>query len=436
MKTCESCGASFDFLGRGRPRRFCLGCRPATYVPGPPKPRLSSPKPPTGLACVTCGVPAASEASIYAERNAGRPAQCRACRNTDNDRLCVACGGSLRGLAAWRRTCSPECAASFERDKKRARPGRTRPCRGCGKPCVIGGGSAPEPTCRECRRSKPEYRARYRVSCSRCCKEMIGSTRPGHASAATPVCLECRRKDRVPLEVPPACEARRCGVCSNVYMPRKSNSRTCGPTCAAELKRSRKRNLSRDRQAMIVASRNAPDPLTTEDEAAMRRAAKRCPMPGCGARLTDKPFLPNSKELDHIVPRCLNGAHTIGNTRIICRLCNARRPDDGSDIDQLDLFSVLDPAAIAVAQMPRVPRVLRSRQKQGAVCTCGAPALPGGFVGCHGRRLWCVDCRAEVAANAAGMRAMGTKWQDISDTLGLGGSGATYNLVANHVRAA
>ena len=54
------------------------------------------------------------------------------------------------------------------------------------------------------------------------------------------------------------------------------------------------------------------------------------------------PFLPNSKELDHIVPRVMGGAHTVSNTRVICRLCNVRRPDDGSDITgQLDLFATV-----------------------------------------------------------------------------------------------
>lgn len=61
----------------------------------------------------------------------------------------------------------------------------------------------------------------------------------------------------------------------------------------------------------------------------MRAKAKRCPL--CKVRLIDAPYLPASKELDHIVPLNIGGTHTIGNVRIICRTCNLRRPKDGSD---------------------------------------------------------------------------------------------------------
>jgi hypothetical protein len=62
-------------------------------------------------------------------------------------------------------------------------------------------------------------------------------------------------------------------------------------------------------------------------------------MAGCGVKLTDIPFLPNSKELDHIIPLNIGGTHTIGNVRIICRKCNSSRPIDGSDyFGQLSLW--------------------------------------------------------------------------------------------------
>lgn len=70
----------------------------------------------------------------------------------------------------------------------------------------------------------------------------------------------------------------------------------------------------------------------------MRVAAKRCPL--CQVRMVDQPYLPTSKELDHIVPLNVGGAHSIFNVRIICRACNVRRPKDGSDIVALPLFSL------------------------------------------------------------------------------------------------
>ena len=86
----------------------------------------------------------------------------------------------------------------------------------------------------------------------------------------------------------------------------------------------------------------------------LRRKAKRCPMPNCGVRLTDKPYLPNSKELDHIVSQGVGGTHTIGNVRIICRDCNLKRPWDGGDyIGPVTLWSARSDDCPA----PRSPQV-------------------------------------------------------------------------------
>lgn len=78
--------------------------------------------------------------------------------------------------------------------------------------------------------------------------------------------------------------------------------------------------------------------LPLEDEIRLRANAKRCPL--CRIRLVDEPYLPASKELDHIVPLNKGGAHSIWNVRIICRTCNIRRPKDGSDVTQTPLFAV------------------------------------------------------------------------------------------------
>lgn len=69
--------------------------------------------------------------------------------------------------------------------------------------------------------------------------------------------------------------------------------------------------------------------ITPEYELGLRVKAKRCPL--CKTKMTDQPYLPASKELDHIVPRGVGGTHTMGNVRIICRKCNLDRPGDGSD---------------------------------------------------------------------------------------------------------
>lgn len=337
-------------------------------------------------------------------------------------RRCATCGGSMCGLSAKRKTCSAECARTYNRERSFSHR-RTQSCSGgCGKLVVLGGASSGAPKCHDCRR-RDNPKAECRGGC--------GKVMP-YKRGKPWMCLECcRKRPGYKGKWEPRqeeLEPRRCDVCSNVYVPRKSNSRTCGPACADELKRSHKRNIGRLRHAMIVASRDALDPLAVEHEAAMRRRARRCPMPGCGVKLSDKPGLPNSKELDHIVPRCLGGAHTIGNTRIICRLCNARRPDDGSDIDQLDLFSVLDPAAIAVAQAPRVRKQI-TPPKRKTCGACGAAAQRGGGA-------WCAVCIADRGRRAAEMRCDGMPWQQISDTLGLGSPGSAYNLAKRFANSA
>jgi hypothetical protein len=70
--------------------------------------------------------------------------------------------------------------------------------------------------------------------------------------------------------------------------------------------------------------------MTPTVDLALRRKVKRCPL--CQCKLIDAPWQPRSKELDHIVPVCLGGTHTLGNVRIICRACNGSRPYDGSDL--------------------------------------------------------------------------------------------------------
>lgn len=69
--------------------------------------------------------------------------------------------------------------------------------------------------------------------------------------------------------------------------------------------------------------------ITAAYEKRIREAATSCPL--CSVVFVEVPYAPASKELDHILPICVGGTHTVGNVRIICRLCNQRRPHDGND---------------------------------------------------------------------------------------------------------
>lgn len=52
----------------------------------------------------------------------------------------------------------------------------------------------------------------------------------------------------------------------------------------------------------------------------------------CNDKLDDNGTkYPNGKQLDHITPLAVGGAHTKNNVRFICYKCNVRRPRDGRD---------------------------------------------------------------------------------------------------------
>ena len=49
----------------------------------------------------------------------------------------------------------------------------------------------------------------------------------------------------------------------------------------------------------------------------------RCAL--CGVRTIERPYMPNSAELDHIVPLALGGEHSYANTQCACRRCNGAK---------------------------------------------------------------------------------------------------------------
>lgn len=135
---------------------------------------------------------------------------------------------------------------------------------------------------------------------------------------------------------------RGCIVCRGLFVGRtadKGRRKTCSSGCAAKHRRELSNARKRNREHL---ERSAYSDITPAQEMEMRRKARKCPMPGCGVRLTDKPGLPNSKHLDHIAPLnpTVGGTHTHGNVRIICARCNLTRPKDGSDYTgQLTLWA-------------------------------------------------------------------------------------------------
>lgn len=184
--------------------------------------------------------------------------------------------------------------------------------------------------------------------------------------------------------------------------------------------------------------RAAVSDITPEQETKMRRKARKCPL--CGVFMTGKPWLPNSKELDHILPICMGGTHTHGNVRIICRKCNLSRPKDGSDyMGTLSLWAESPVPRVRPERKicrkglhPWVPENLEvqaggkkrckpcrqaSAAKLGRAvtlqqCQCGAMfAAPG-------RTFMCPDCVDAAGHKAAELHASGLSWKQVAEQVG------------------
>ena len=194
--------------------------------------------------------------------------------------------------------------------------------------------------------------------------------------------------------------------------------------------------------------------ITPEQELAMRKKARKCLL--CSVKLTDKPGLPNSKHLDHILPLGQGGTHTHGNCRIICRTCNLSRPKDGSDFTgQLTLWAQVP--AVAVRRdgrkdggnankgtcrkglHPWIPANIKvtaagkklcepcyrakesNKQHPRRQCKCGA-MFPA-----PGATLMCPPCTDGAARKAAELHATGLSWVQVAAQVGYGtAEGARY----------
>lgn len=166
--------------------------------------------------------------------------------------------------------------------------------------------------------------------------------------------------------------------------------------------------------------------VTTTYEQELRAKAKRCQL--CRVSLVAEPYLAASKELDHMVPLGVGGTHTIGNVRIICRACNLARPKDGSDYSGPVTLWAVDPGfVIPSPRRAKTVRLLKGPQ----TCQCGKRMQHGICYGCnptHPMRpptyipadRFTPEQQVERAHTAKRMRAQGTSWWIVADTLGYG----------------
>ncbi len=272
------------------------------------------------------------------------------------------------------------------------------PCARCGKLMWRGPNSLPEGqgVCKSCRREKPQpYKSRESRNCPVC----------GAQFQVLP-----RRTQRACSQ---ACSRRLPGPCDDcgelTTRGHNKEGRFC-EGCAQARRRAKTRAKNHQRR---MAGRTSD--ITAAYERRLRAKARRCPL--CSVRLTNRPDLPNSKHLDHIVPVVIGGTNTIGNVRIICRTCNLTRPKDGSDLGGYQLTLWAQDAAFASA----IPA------RRRGLCACGQKKRNGRCWTCEPSRPRGPSTQAlHAGPRAAELRAERMKWQDIADTLGLANPGLAY----------
>jgi len=244
-----------------------------------------------------------------------------------------------------------------------------------------------------------------------------------------------------------------CATCGKPFVAHgvRLKAATCGPDCHRKHESALHAARARHREHL---KRTGLSDITPEQEAEMRRRARKCPL--CGVRLTNKLGLPNSKHLDHILPISQGGTHTHGNCRILCRDCNLRRPKDGSDFTgQLTLW------AQGPAPVSRPDRRRNGANTNKATCRKGLhPWIPanitivkGGKKRCRlcreakeltryprhtckcgaefaapGKTFMCPDCVEATARRAAELHACGgVTWEQVAAEVGYGtAEGARY----------
>lgn len=214
-------------------------------------------------------------------------------------------------------------------------------CAGCSNPLPIRSGPGrPRRWCSEACRVRGHHE-RKKVPCGTGCGQMCWNTnmcricRTAQTAAARPACARCGSRIK----------RGQTKYCSTTCSNRATNSiRATGRDPAIRRASYRAKNYRRRNV------RHALHDVTADYESALRVKAKRCPL--CAVKMTDVPHLPNSKELDHIIPVNVGGTHTIGNVRIICRCCNQKRPKDGSDYQGPVTLWAQDPEA-APTMRPR-----------------------------------------------------------------------------------
>lgn len=255
------------------------------------------------------------------------------------------------------------------------------------------------------------------------------------AKAAEPICGPCRTLERDAILRK---GARSCRICQQEkplaeFGFREETWRSGGGIGAAICGRCQylRRPPKRASVLKALARRRRVRGETWDgvtDREILDRDAWECQMPTCvrpEGRAIPQVRHPDpwSPSMDHVLPLVHGGADTALNKRAAHLRCNMVRKDriDPGDLERLDAAELYQQAVLArqlrVAQ--QAERLARAARERALERQAHFPA----------RRPKYAD---EVAAEAHRMRCAGMKWQEISDRLGMSGTGTAYAVAKRH----
>ena len=291
-RRCAGCGAAADSLpGSGRPRRYCLSCRPRRIEPKGRKPRVAKFVGDVAVTCAQCGARFTGRRGKQycgmscrheAKRGRRRGYNLKPRKPRARQASCRCCGVTFmaqrngRSRSGWSEFCGVACYGQHRRN--------TRPA----PPVVV---------------------TTHHGHCESCGKHYRKST------TTQRFCQEGCRPSTYTWQP----DQRACDVCGDEFTQERRWQRTCSEECAAAAERKHRRIAKSRRRAMIRGREHeAIDPIKV-----FERDGWRCQLCQRKLRPEDRgTYKPRAPELDHVRSLAEGGTHTWGNVQCACRACN------------------------------------------------------------------------------------------------------------------
>ncbi len=258
----------------------------------------------------------------------------------DAPRQCVVCSEDFFSKLKQKKTCSPECSVTHDRNRAREYVRRIR----SDIPKV-------DYTAEACAECGGEFKptSKTNIYCSRVCyrkvtrrnfKRRVARANQEALAQSARSCIVCeaefapafyqqtrcsddcaREADRWlgRLRYSPKRNAnadRECPECKTRFVPRDARQIGCSVECGAVISKRLAANMRRARLAGSTVERVDPFEVFERDGWRCQACGIKTPKAQRGKHK------PNSPELDHIVPLSRGGEHSYKNTQCLCRACN------------------------------------------------------------------------------------------------------------------